>query len=146
MSETVLNTCVRCGQKTAPFTADNLINYYRRNAQLVLDHTIFEDPYPLRAIEHSAQIPGYEARDLERWFQDLFHENQNPFDHRVDILSVTTTMEMGIDIGSLLCVALRNIPPSVANYQQRPDERSARKCNCYRAFIRTTAKSRSILL
>ncbi|PKO02185.1 MAG: hypothetical protein CVU43_09195 [Chloroflexi bacterium HGW-Chloroflexi-5] len=119
MSETILNTCVRCGQKTAPFTADNLINYYRRNAQLVLDHTIFEDPYPLRAIEHSAQIPGYEARDLERWFQDLFHENQNPFDHRVDILSVTTTMEMGIDIGSLLCVALRNIPPSVANYQQR---------------------------
>src|SRR5439155_18535795 len=77
------------------------------------------DPYPLRAIEHSAQIEKHEARDLERWFQDLFHDDQHSFDYRVDVLSVTTTMEMGIDIGSLLSVGLRNVPPNVASYQQR---------------------------
>ena len=119
MSETVLHTCARCGQETVPYSAERMVNYYRRNAQLVSRSDVFDDPYPLRAIEHSAQIPGFEARDLERWFQDLFHGDQNPLDHRVDVLSVTTTMEMGIDIGSLLCVGLRNIPPSVANYQQR---------------------------
>lgn len=119
MSEAVLNVCIRCGQQTAPYPVNELSNYHRRVARLVLDTLVFDDPFPIRAIEHSAQIPGYEARDLERWFQDLFHDDQNPLDHRVDILSVTTTMEMGIDIGSLLCVGLRNIPPSVANYQQR---------------------------
>jgi len=119
MSETVLNVCLRCGQQTIDCDPSEIRNYYRRAALLVKQGTPFDDPYPVRAIEHTAQIRNSEARDLERWFQDLFHEEQHPLDHRIDVLSVTTTMEMGIDIGSLLCVGLRNIPPSVANYQQR---------------------------
>jgi ATP-dependent helicase YprA (DUF1998 family) len=119
MSQNLLNVCLRCGQPTRPIEVSKLNNYYRRSAFYALPESGYDDPYPLRAVEHTAQIAGSDARDYERWFQDLFHDSQHPQDYRIDILSVTTTMEMGIDIGSLLSVGLRNVPPSVANYQQR---------------------------
>ncbi|MEW6223615.1 MAG: DEAD/DEAH box helicase [Chloroflexota bacterium] len=118
--EALLDVCPRCGQQTARLQpGDDIRNFYRRSVLAARPGPPFDDPHPLRSIEHSAQIPGAEARDLERWFQDFFRDGENALDHRIDVLSVTTTMEMGIDIGSLLTVGLRNVPPTVANYQQR---------------------------
>lgn len=119
MSSALFNVCLRCGQETGVILATDVVSYQRRACLQALPSSIFDDPYPLRAVEHTAQIRSKEARNEERWFQDLFHDDQMPEDYRVDILSVTTTMEMGIDIGSLLSVGMRNIPPTVANYQQR---------------------------
>lgn len=141
MSESVLNVCTRCGQATRSVRTDSLVNFYRRAALYAIPGSGYDDPYPMRAIEHTAQISGTEARNEERWFQDLFHDDQNALDHRIDVLSVTTTMEMGIDIGSLLSVGLRNVPPSVANYQQRAGRAGRRGSSI--ATVLTFAQFRS---
>jgi ATP-dependent helicase YprA (DUF1998 family) len=119
MSIPLLDVCMRCGQRTAPIAFEDIRNYFKTGALYANPTNDLPDPYPFKASEHTAQVDSTEARNEERWFQDIFHDDQNPYDHRVDALSVTTTMEMGIDIGSLLFVGLRNVPPAVANYQQR---------------------------
>ena len=63
----------------------------------------------LRSEEHTAQI----TKDLAKSIEDKFRTEG------VNLLSSTTTFEMGINIGDLQKVLLRNAPPSSANYLQR---------------------------
>ena len=66
-------------------------------------------PAELRAEEHTAQIDSDEARRR----QDQFKAD------RIHLLSSSTTFEIGVDLGDLEVVFLRNVPPEPFNYTQR---------------------------
>lgn len=63
----------------------------------------------MRAREHTASLSTELREDIEREFSEK----------RLNLLSCTTTMEMGVDLGDLEAVVNLNVPPGIANYQQR---------------------------
>jgi ATP-dependent helicase YprA (DUF1998 family)/very-short-patch-repair endonuclease len=91
--------CTRGQLHPAPLDEND---YYVR---LYLDHP----PQRFSVAEHSAQIGGEERAKRETAFKQ----------GRLDVLVCTPTLELGVDIGPLLTVVLRNAPPTPSNYAQR---------------------------
>ncbi|MGE3726441.1 MAG: DEAD/DEAH box helicase [Candidatus Sericytochromatia bacterium] len=101
-------------------------NYYR---QMYLSHKLL----PIEIAEHTAQITTEEGAKRQ---QNFINDN-----HPLNILSCSTTFELGVDVGQLHAVFMRNVPPSIANYVQRAG-RAARRIDST-AFILTFCKARS---
>ena len=64
---------------------------------------------PLHIKEHTSQL----GREEQQKYQEMFVNKE------INALSCSTTFEMGVDVGDLETVYLRNMPPSPANYVQR---------------------------
>lgn len=129
-----LNRCVNCGHDSIGEIDPNndpvfaaRKGYYRASTVDAL-RTPPVAPIALIAAEHTAQLNTAQAADVfskaeenELLFQDvdLGPDDTGRERSAIDVLSCTTTMEVGIDIGTLSGVSLRNMPPARANYQQR---------------------------
>ena len=86
---------------------------------------------PLASKEHTAQWTSEEAEEVQREF----------IKGKVNVLSCSTTFEMGVDIGSIVAVLCRNVPPTPANYVQRAGRAGRRKGD--KALVVTFARRRS---
>lgn len=116
--------------------------YYRKPAIAALADPP-EKPMALIAAEHTAQLNAPQNEDIfskaeenELLFQDveLVWGPRGSRSTAIDVLSSTTTMEVGIDLGALTGVALRNMPPARANYQQRAG-RAGRRGNAIATVV-----------
>lgn len=95
--------------------------------------SLYQSPItiPMHIEEHTAQLASTEAADL----QERFVKGE------VDVLSCSTTFELGVDVGELEAVFLRNVPPHPSNYIQRAG-RAGRRTEST-AFVLTFAQRRS---
>jgi hypothetical protein len=145
-----LSHCLDCGEGTTTsldpdddpvFLARK--GFYRKPVMEALGDPP-RQPMALIAAEHTAQLNAPQNEDVfskaeenELLFQDIAvtaHTGGGGRPTAIDVLSSTTTMEVGIDIGALSGVALRNMPPGRANYQQRAG-RAGRRGNAVATVV-----------
>ena len=116
-------TTLGCSGKLVPVTsaADDHYRYLYRNL----------NPVPMTAREHTAQLMSDEAADVQQQFVR----------GEVNVLSCSTTFELGVDVGELQSVVMRNMPPTTANYVQRAGRAGRRTESA--ALVLTYAQRRS---
>lgn len=89
------------------FEIENVSEFFKNNHYYNRYKEVPEMPLVIE--EHTAQLSGENASNYQKRF----------LDNDINVLSSSTTFEMGVDLGSLETVFMRDVPPTPANYIQR---------------------------
>lgn len=135
--------CNKCGRFT-PYNINNKCPHDKCVGELLetnpdeaLANNYYRQQYLNKKIErvvikeHTAQLERKTAKEYQKAFKNK----------EINILSCSTTFEMGVDIGDLETVFMRNVPPTPANYVQRAGRAGRRKDSS--AYILTYCSSSS---
>jgi len=112
--------CSKCRRKVSRRTPHNRCMAWHCDGEIEFvaedpdnyDLQLLDQGYSmLRPEEHTAMVPQEQRERIENWFKGS--------GDTVNALVCTPTLELGVDIGALDSVLLRNVPPLPANYWQR---------------------------
>ncbi|MFP4438861.1 MAG: DEAD/DEAH box helicase [Chloroflexaceae bacterium] len=95
-------TTYRCRGLPEPYTPDPQTSFY---VHIYTNQT----PEQLYPMEHSGQLTNEQRVQIEQKFKTGL----------INTLVCTPTLELGVDIGDLVALIMRNIPPTPSNYAQR---------------------------
>lgn len=141
--------CTRCGERLPAGQSGVASDLWRDNFlahRVARAETEAEEPFRLRSEELTGQT-RQGAERLRRFRGILVEDGADEaarlprLGKEIDLLSVTTTMEVGIDIGPLQAVYQANMPPQRFNYQQRVG-RAGRRGQAFSVVV-TVCRSRS---
>jgi len=113
--------CNKC-LKISSINISNICPSYRCNGELKeidLNKSVKDNHYrkiyqnskleKMKVSEHTAQLTTEYAAEIQNRF----------INGDINVLSCSTTFELGVDVGRLETVFMKNIPPTPANYAQR---------------------------
>ncbi|MDD4411796.1 MAG: DEAD/DEAH box helicase [Bacilli bacterium] len=130
--------CIFCLSPLASEIEGIVENLWSKN---YLTHNLIDGNKPFKL--HTEELTGQTDDQLlrQRQFKNIFTDPIEAKIERIDLLSVTTTLEVGVDIGSLQAIFLANMPPQRFNYQQRVG-RTGRRGQLY-SYSLTFARGRT---
>lgn len=137
--------CTRCGERLNADPSGKAEDLWRNNfigKRILRGVKDGVKHFRLRVEELTGQTDNF--ADRLRQFKGIFVDGESELQKRareIDMLSVTTTMEVGIDIGSLQSVYQANMPPQRFNYQQRVG-RAGRRGQAF-SFVVTFCRGRT---